>query len=178
LKTQENLAELDLKSIKAGYLPRLLLNANYGYNAGANAFGDLLSKQWFDNAAISVSLQIPIFDGNSKKYKAVQSANNLQKVRQSFDLLKSSIDFQRSQSTITLKNSLESLKQQKANLMLANEISRVTRVKYQQGVGSNLEVLNAESSIKESQANYFTSLYNALIAKVELEKANGTLYID
>ena len=127
-------------------------------NAGANAFGDLLSKQWFDNAAISVSLQIPIFDGNSKKYKAVQSANNLQKVRQSFDLLKSSIDFQRSQSTITLKNSLESLKQQKANLMLANEISRVTRVKYQQGVGSNLEVLNAESSIKESQANYFTSL--------------------
>jgi outer membrane protein TolC len=110
LKTQENLAELDLKSIKAGYLPRLLLNANYGYNAGANAFGDLLSKQWFDNAAISVSLQIPIFDGNSKKYKAMQSANNLQKVRQSFDLLKSSIDFQRSQSTITLKNSLESLK--------------------------------------------------------------------
>jgi outer membrane protein TolC len=178
LKTQENLAELDLKSIKAGYLPRLLLNANYGYNAGANAFGDLLSKQWFDNAAISVSLQIPIFDGNSKKYKAMQSANNLQKVRQSFDLLKSSIDFQRSQSTITLKNSLESLKQQKANLMLANEISRVTRVKYQQGVGSNLEVLNAEASIKESQANYFTSLYNALIAKVELEKANGTLYID
>ena len=178
LKTQENLAEFDLKLVKSGYLPRLLLNANYGYNAGANAFGDLLKKQWFDNAAISVSLQIPIFDGNSKKYKAVQSANNLQKVRQSFDLLKSSIDFQRSQSVITLKNSLESLKQQKANLMLANEISRVTRVKYQQGVGSNLEVLNAESSIKESQANYFTSLYNALIAKVELEKANGTLYID
>ncbi|MEN9363886.1 MAG: hypothetical protein RI903_1195, partial [Bacteroidota bacterium] len=37
LQTQENLAELDYKSIKAGYLPRLLLNANYGYNAGANA---------------------------------------------------------------------------------------------------------------------------------------------
>lgn len=44
LQTQESLAELDLKSIKAGYLPRLLLNANYGYNAGANGFGDLVSK--------------------------------------------------------------------------------------------------------------------------------------
>jgi hypothetical protein len=73
---------------------------------------------------------------------------------------------------------LHTAKEQKANLDLANEISRVTRVKYQQGVGSNLEVLNAESSIKESQANYFTALYNALVAKVELEKANGTLYID
>ncbi|MFM1820174.1 MAG: hypothetical protein RLZZ402_533 [Bacteroidota bacterium] len=178
LQTQENLAELDLKSIKAGYLPRLVLNANYGYNAGANAFGDLLTKQWFDNAAISVALQIPIFDGYSKKYKAIQSANNLQKVRQSYGLLKSSIDLQRSQASITMKNALESMKEQKANLDLANEISRVTRVKYQQGVGSNLEVLNAESSIKESQANYFTALYNALVAKVELEKANGTLYID
>ena len=178
LQTQENLAELDLKSIKAGFLPRLVLNANYGYNAGANAFSDLMTKQWFDNAAITVALQIPIFDGFSKKYKAVQSANNLQKVRQSYSLLKSSIDLQRSQASITMKNALESMKEQKANLDLANEISRVTRVKYQQGVGSNLEVLNAESSIKESQANYFTALYNALIAKVELEKANGTLYID
>lgn len=178
LQTQESLAELDLKSIKSGYLPRLMLNANYGYNAGANAFSDLMSKQWFDNSAITMSLQIPIFDGYSKKYKAVQSANNLQKVRQSFGLLKSSIDMQRSQASITLKNALESMKEQKANLDLANEISRVTRVKYQQGVGSNLEVLNAESSIKESQANYFTALYNALIAKVEVEKANGTLYID
>lgn len=178
LQTQENLAELDLKSIKAGYLPRLVLNANYGYNAGANAFSDLITKQWFDNAAVTVALQIPIFDGFSKKYKAVQSANNLQKLRQSYSLLKSSIDLQRSQASITMKNALESMKEQKANLDLANEISRVTRVKYQQGVGSNLEVLNAESSIKESQANYFTALYNALVAKVELEKANGTLYID
>ena len=178
LQTQENLAELDLKSIKAGYLPRLLLNANYGYNAGANAFSDLVNKPWFDNAAVTVALQIPIFDGYSKKYKAIQSANNLQKVRQSYGLLKSSIDLQRSQASITMKNALESMKEQKANLDLANEISRVTRVKYQNGVGSNLEVLNAESSIKESQANYFTALYNALVAKVELEKANGTLYID
>ncbi|MDE2393589.1 MAG: TolC family protein, partial [Cytophagales bacterium] len=139
LQTQENLAELDLKSIKAGFLPRLVLNANYGYNAGANAFSDLMTKQWFDNAAITVALQIPIFDGFSKKYKAVQSANNLQKVRQSYSLLKSSIDLQRSQASITMKNALESMKEQKANLDLANEISRVTRVKYQQGVGSNLE---------------------------------------
>ena len=178
LQTQESLAELDLKSIKAGYLPRLLLNANYGYNAGANGFGDLVSKPWFDNAAVTVALQIPIFDGYSKKYRAIQSANNLQKVRQSYGLLKSSIDMQRSQASITMKNALESMKEQKANLELANEISRVTRVKYQNGVGSNLEVLNAETSIKESQANYFTALYNALIAKVEVEKANGTLYID
>ena len=99
-------------------------------------------------------------------------------MRQSFDLVKSSIDLQRNQGLISLRNSLESLKEQKENLNLANEISRVSRVKYQQGVGSNLEVLNAETSLKESQVNYFTALYNDLIAKVELKQANGTVYKD
>ena len=176
LKTQENLAELDVKSQKAGYLPRLLFSATYGYNTGRKTFSDILSQSWFNNSTIGFTLQIPIFDGFLKKYKTIQSQNNLRKVRQSYDLLKSSIDLQRSQSAIALKNALESLREQNANLELANEISRVSRVKYKQGVGSSLEVLNAEASIKESQVNYFTALYNALIAKVELEKANGTLY--
>ena len=178
LKTQESLAELDLKSQKAGYLPRLVLNANYGFNTGRKVVTEMLTKPWFDNATVGFAIQVPIFDGFSKKYKAIQSENNLRKVRQSFDLVKSSIDLQRNQGMISLRNSLESLKEQKENLNLANEISRVSRVKYQQGVGSNLEVLNAETSLKESQVNYFTALYNALIAKVELEKANGTLYND
>ncbi len=178
LKTQESLAELDVKSQKSGYLPRLILNANYGFNTGRKVIEDLVTKPWFDNATIGFAIQVPIFDGFSKKYKTIQSENNLRKVRQSFDLVKSSIDLQRNQSMISLKNALESLKEQKENLDLANEISRVSRVKYQQGVGSNLEVLNAEASLKESQVNYFTALYNALIAKVEVEKANGTLYND
>ncbi|MHA8065046.1 TolC family protein [Aquirufa sp. ROCK2-A2] len=178
LKTQESLAELDVKSQKAGYLPRLVLNANYGFNTGRKVVEEMITKPWFDNATVGFSIQVPIFDGFSKKYKTIQSENNLRKVRQSFDLVKSSIDLQRNQGMISLRNSLESLKEQKENLDLANEISRVSRVKYQQGVGSNLEVLNAETSLKESQVNYFTALYNALIAKVELEKANGTLYND
>lgn len=178
LKTQESLAELDVKSQKSGYLPRLILNANYGFNTGRKVIEDMVTKPWFDNATVGFAIQVPIFDGFSKKYKTIQSENNLRKVRQSFDLVKSSIDLQRNQSMISLKNSLESLKEQKENLELANEISRVSRIKYQQGVGSNLEVLNAETSLKESQVNYFTALYNALIAKVELEKANGTLYND
>ena len=57
------------------------------------------------------------------------------------------------------------------------EIVRVTRVKYQQGVGSNIEVVNAEASFKESQTNYYAALYDALIAKVDLDKANGQLTV-
>jgi outer membrane protein TolC len=44
-------------------------------------------------------------------------------------------------------------------------------------VGSNIEVLNAETSSREAQTNYFTALYDFLIAKVDQDKATGKLYI-
>lgn len=178
LQTQDRLAELDLKNQKAGYLPRVVLSGSYAYSAGRPKFFELITKPWFDAASISVGIQIPIFDGFSKKYKIIQSENNLRKVKQSFELLENSIDFQVKQTHLTLTNAFETLQEQKANMELAKEIVRVTKIKYKQGVGSNLEVINAETSYKEAQTNYFTTLYNALIAKVDVDKAVGKLYND
>jgi outer membrane protein TolC len=42
-------------------------------------------------------------------------------------------------------------------------------------VGSNLEVVNAEASLKEAQTNYLAALYDALSAKVDLDKALGSI---
>ena len=47
------------------------------------------------------------------------------------------------------------------------------KIKYNQGVGSSLEVVSAETALKEAENNYIAALYNALIAKVELDKTYG-----
>ena len=60
-------------------------------------------------------------------------------------------------------------------MSLAQNIARVVQIKYEQGVGSNLEVMDAESSLKEAQVNYYNALYDALVAKVNLDKAYGKL---
>ncbi|MDR6563354.1 MULTISPECIES: TolC family protein [unclassified Arcicella] len=178
LETQNRLAELDVKNQKVGYLPRVMLTGGYNYSAGRPKFSDLVTKPWFNAATLGLSIQIPIFDGFQKKYKIVQSQNSLQKVKNSFELLENSIDLQVTQSHITLKNAYETLEEQKANMELAKEVVRVTKIKYQQGVGSNLEVVNAEIAYKEAQTNYFTTFYNALVAKVDLDKALGRLYTE
>ncbi len=175
LQTQQRLAELDLKNQKAGALPRVSLNANYGFNTGQQTFGNLFSKQWFSNGSAGVGVQIPIFDGFRRKYKTLQSENDLQKVKNGFTILENSIDMQIKQAGISLKNSWESLQENQKNMDLAKEIVRVSKIKYKQGVGTNLEILNSEAALKEAQTNYFTSLYNALIAKVDLNKAQGKL---
>jgi outer membrane protein TolC len=176
LQTQERLAELDLKNQKAGALPRVTLNGNYGFNTGRPGFADLFTKPWFSNGSLGLGVNIPIFDGFARKYRTVQAENSLQKVKNSYSLLENSIDMQIKQANISLKNSWESLQENQKNMDLAKEIVRVSKIKYKQGVGTNLEILNAEAALKESQTNYFTSLYNALIAKVDLDKAQGKLY--
>lgn len=176
LQTQERLAVLDLKNQKAGALPRVTLNGNYGFNTGRPGFADLFTKPWFSNGSLGLGVNIPIFDGFARKYRTVQSENNLQKVKNSYSFLENSIDMQIKQANISLKNSWESLQENQKNMDLAKEIVRVSKIKYKQGVGTNLEILNAEAALKESQTNYFTSLYNALVAKVDLDKAKGKLY--
>lgn len=176
LQTQDRLAELDLKNQKVGYLPRVTFNGGYSYSAGRPQFFDLVTKPWFNAANVGLSVQVPIFDGFQRKYKIAQSQNNWQKVKNNYELLQNSIDLQVKQGQISLKNAYETLVAQKANMELAKEIVRVTKIKYKQGVGSNLEVINAESASKEAQTNYFTTLYNTLIAKVDLDKAMGKLY--
>ena len=176
LNTQGELAELDIRRIRSGYLPTVSAFASYGYNTGRNSFGDVFGKKWFNNSAIGLNVQIPIFDGFTKKFQQQQAQFTLDKLNQSRDLLAQSIDLQVQQSNITLSNSLETLATQQRNVDLAEEVVRVSKIKYQEGVGSNIEVINAESSLKEAQTNYFAALYDVLIAKVDLSKARGGAY--
>ena len=85
------------------------------------------------------------------------------------------IDAQLAQSNTGVQNSLDRLNTQRRNYDLATEVSRVTKIKYQQGVGSNIEVTNAEAALKEAQTNYYAALYDLLIAKVDLDVASGSL---
>ncbi len=175
LKTNLKLAEYDVENNKRGYYPTVAAFAGYGYNTGRTTFGDIFTSPWFNNANIGLSVQVPIFDGFAKKFKIQQARNTVQKTKQSIGLVEQSIDLQIKSANITIVNGLESLKTQKRNLDLAQEIVRVSKIKYKAGSGSNIEVISAEASLKESQTNYFAALYDLLLAKVDLDKAKGKL---
>ncbi len=176
LQNQIELADLDYQGIGKQYFPRVLASVAYGHNNGRNNIFDFFTTKWFNSAAFNLQIQVPVFDGFQKRYAAQQKKISFDKARLGSDLLRNSIDLQVKQSQITIQNSLQTLRTQKRNLDLAQEILRVTRIKYKEGVGSNIEVLNAESSSREAQTNYFGSLLDFMLAKVDLDKASGKLY--
>ncbi|MBC8112162.1 MAG: TolC family protein [Verrucomicrobia bacterium] len=176
LESQKSLNILDVKNLRSGRIPSLGMSATYGYNPAATRLQDIFeSSRWLNFFYVGFQLNVPIFDGLGTYNKVQQKKIELLKTENSMSQFRQTIDLQISQANITLENALESLKTQKRNLDLAEEIIRVTRIKYQQGVGSNIEVINAEASLKEAQTNYFGSLYDALVAKVDLDKSSGAL---
>jgi outer membrane protein len=54
-------------------------------------------------------------------------------------------------------------------------VYNTTKIKYQNGVGSNLELIEADNAYVTAQANYYTALYDAFVALVDYQKALGIL---
>jgi len=73
----------------------------------------------------------------------------------------------------TYQTQLEMVAVQKQNVQLANNIYNNTVFKYKEGVGSALEMLQAETDLKTGQANYLNALYDLVMAKIDLKKALG-----
>ncbi len=89
--------------------------------------------------------------------------------------LKSAIDMEASISSITYKNAYTSMSTQKKNKELALNIYETAKKKYEAGVGSNLEVVTAETALKEAETNYLNAIYDLLVAEIDLDKALGNI---
>jgi len=174
LQTQKALYELDLKNQKFARLPSVAAFGNFGFNNGSNKF-DVYTTKNYEFSNIGLAINMPLFDGFQKYRKGQQAKLNIQKTNNSIVALEKGIAIQSKVAQIQLKNSIETLNNQRSNVTLAEEVARVSKEKYSKGVGSSLEVTNAESELKTAQINYFESLYNSLINKVELDAALGTL---
>ena len=190
LETQQALAGLDLRNRQAGAYPRLLLTGAYGFTGSAQSPGDLFAfrgptsrsvngfsnQNWFGFGNVGLTLQVPVFDGFRRKFLVQQSRLQQQGIERGFETLKQSIDLQDAQSRTALTNALDVLDNQQANLTLATDVARVTRIKFNAGVGSNLEVISAETDLRSAQTNYYGAIYDVLVAKVDRDKATGELF--
>lgn len=175
-ETQFKLAKLDLKRNKFAYFPTA---AAYGSLSGAayreqfNIFNT--DYGWFPTALIGAKVTMPIFSGLQRHARTQQAKLKLMQAQNNLDFMKQTIDHDLITTLVNLQNAVSSLEIQKKNLALAEDVARTTKIKYDQGVGSNLEVVTAETSLKESQANYYNALFNTLLTKVDFDKANGNI---
>ena len=158
------------------YLPSFF--GYYGLGTTANSEDPVIlqkDQRWYWNSIVGVKATFTIFDGTQRYNKIKQESLTLNKIDNGIETLQQGLLLEYNSAKQTYTNALAGFKIQKRNKELAQEIVRVTKIKYNEGVGTNLELVDAESRLREAESNYFTAAYEAILAKIDLDKALGNI---
>jgi outer membrane protein len=173
-ETNVKLNQLDVQQKKAHFMPTLTLNGSSAVGFQSGTFGSLFNTT-YPSTYIGITLNVPIYSGGQHRNQLRQSEIAVMKSQNDLETLRNGILLQANAARITYTNSLKSLDNQKQNQQLAQEVLRVSKIKYQQGVGSSIEVTQAQTDLESADNQYIQALYNALVSKVDLDKAYGKL---
>ena len=168
----KNLSEINIKQLKMQYLPSLRANAGYAQQLQANSLSD---ASWFPVAYIGASLSVPIFDGRDKSAKIDRARIALDKQNIAIEDFGRAVTLQTENAKIDFINANKTVTNTEESLDLAEHIYETTQIKYREGVGSSVELTQAERELYSAQSNYSNALYDLLVAKVNLDIALGTL---
>lgn len=164
------LQDLSIELQKSRYLPSLygVLSGQYQYQ------GDNFSDGfWAPTILVGLNATIPIYDFGGRAARVEKARLAKQKVIHQRDDVNRSIQLEVVNARATFTTATERLQNSKENLALAQRIYDTTQIKYREGVGSSVEVVQAEQSLYETQANYLNVLYEALLARENLFLALG-----
>ncbi|HUR12432.1 MAG TPA: TolC family protein [Flavitalea sp.] len=176
LELAKKLGQLNVKRYQLTYIPTVAAFGSYSKNAQRDKFNFFNFKEkWFTTALIGLKVSVPIFDGFARdarikraKLELMQTENNLQNLQ----LL---IDNEVQTARNNMRSAILSMDLQKRNMVLAEEVYEQTKKKYEQGLGSNIEITNAQTELRIAQTNYYSALYDAIIARIDYRKAAGIL---
>lgn len=171
----KKLNEYNIRRYKLSYLPTVALYGNYYKNAQRNEFNFFNDGPWFTSSLVGLKISVPIFDGFSKAAQLSSARLALQQTNNQIEQLRASIDNDVKQANLNYTSALLTMDAQRENMELAEKVYNSTKLKYEQGLGSNLEIYTAQSELKVAQNNYYGSLYDAIIARIDFLKATGKL---
>ena len=176
LNTVVELQKLDIKRHKMGRIPTISAFWNYSENAQRQTFTFFSSKEsWFNTSVIGLNMNVPIFTGFQRNRKIEQAELTLEKTQNNIQNLQRAIDLQLVSQLQLLKNALANLDIQTRNMELSAQVYNSTKIKFEQGLGSSFEILQAVSSFDESQQNYFQALFEAVVARISYLRSLGKL---
>jgi outer membrane protein TolC len=175
LNIVKQLNEYNIKRYKLSYYPTVALSGVYSKQAQRTQFDIFGKGDWFTTSYLGLNISIPIFDGFAKESRINQAKFTLLQTNNQIDNLKLSIDNEVKQAVLNFQTAAAAIDNQRKNMDLAESVYNQTKKKYESGTGSNIEINNAQTDLIAAQTNYINALYDAVIAKIDYEKAVGKL---
>ena len=175
LTVASKLNAYNVKRYNLSRIPTIAAFGSYSKNAQRQSFNFFNKGDWFTTSLIGLKISVPIFDGFARRARIENAKLTLEKSNNNLQQGKESMDNDVVQARIKMKSAILTADNQKQNIQLAEDVFNTTRKKYDQGLGSNQEIYNAQTELKVAQTNYYSALYDAITAKIDYLKAVGKL---
>ncbi len=174
---QVAIAEAGVQQAKAGYMPKVSAQASKSW-AGDSPFGSEETDQRYgqnNSWTAGVVVSWDIWDNNVTQSKVNQSKAAVAKAEAAAENTRQSGDLEVRTAYLNLKAAEKSINTTQVAVDKAQEDYKIAQVRYAAGVGTNLDVMDAEEKLAQAQTNYYTALYNYNSSKAALDKAMGIM---
>ncbi len=169
MQQQEVLSKKMIDMKRANALPTLVAFYRYTYK---------LIKPDFDMSPpnmLGLQLQIPLFSSGMRHAQTQQAVIDLKTTENQKALLEDQLRMSEKQLRFNLVNAIETYETQLTNIEVSRRVYQNLKLKYQQGMLSGMELINADNNYLRAESDYINSMMQVLNARLQLEKLYGTI---
>jgi len=174
--TQKTLQGYTVDYYRLGFLPSVSAFSNYNSVYQANTLRDQY-QQRFPNSYAGLQVALPLFTGFRRTQNLRRARLQDQRIDQDLLGTRNQITTEYATALASYKGYYESYVQSRSNLDLSRQVYTVVDIQYREGIKTYLDLLVAQTTLRTSQLNYYSALFQVLISKVELLRTLGSLPI-
>ncbi|MCD4651203.1 MAG: TolC family protein [Candidatus Cloacimonetes bacterium] len=179
-----NRAELKLSTIsveiedvrytieKQNFLPDVFITGEYNKFTAATDFS-IESEDFGDAWQIGLGVSMPLFTGFSNTARRAKTRHGLRQSKIAHEELLQLLELDIRNSWLALEYARQALEVQKKNISLAQRGLEIAQARYDNSVGIQLEVFDAQLKQRSTRLEYENALYSLIIATEKMNKALG-----
>ena len=169
---QRDISKQQRRSIQAGRLPQLSVGGSYNVlGLDPDNPDPYTSRGWADGYSIRASLTWSLFDGGAANARVRQRDAEITIAESRFDQVRNQVRREVEQAYFGLESSFENIETSEAGVLQSREALRLARLRFQAGVGTQTDVIQAETDLTRAERNRLSAIVNYNLGLSSLERA-------
>lgn len=152
---------------KSGYRPSMTLSSSSGWSD--SSFPGDENNTW----RVTLTTSWTVFDTGVTRAKVQGAKASYEKTVQQDRQLADSVALEVQQAVLNVREAEKRITTSQKAVEKAEDDFKIARLRYDAGVGTNLDVLDSQVALTQAKTNYYQALYDYNVNRAKLEKAMG-----
>ncbi len=158
--------ELEEAVKKSDYLPKFFAQGGYNYAENRYQFNE-------ENWSVVMGVNLNLFSGGSTKAEVSKARYRKEQLLEQRNKLVDDIRLDVEKNYLDIKNAEEKIKVTKDAVAQAEENLRINNIRYEEGIGTATDVLDAITLLTTAETNYYRAAYELRRAEAGFKYATG-----